>query len=120
MWDGWPLFQIAGSATMPIRSLMHALRCVTSWHVVRVSRSIADHFEFLSSLIRPPLAKVLQEFIGRQEEWVFVKSATDDHHGVRSKNVKNDRAAKFIEIVNANDRVWVPWQNIVQPGLVLY
>jgi hypothetical protein len=65
-------------------------------------------------------ADLPQEFIRRHEEGVLLEDAANDDHRMRSHNVNDDIPAKLGEIVRSDDRVRIPRQNIIQPGLILH
>ena len=65
-------------------------------------------------------AQLPQELVRRNKEWVLLEDSADDDHRMGPHNVNDDTPAKLGEIVYSYDRVFIPGQNIVQPGLVLH
>lgn len=62
--------------------------------------------------------KFMEEFIGRNVEGIFLKDAANDDHGMSSEDIHNDTPAMAIEVVDADDRVVVFGEDVIEFGFV--
>lgn len=58
--------------------------------------------------------KFMEEFIGRNVEWIFLKNPADDDHGMGSEDIHDDTPAMAIEVVDTNDRVVVFGEDVIE------
>src|SRR5881296_2280412 len=70
--------------------------------------------------IAGPCAQLTQEFIGWNEEGVLLQNARDHGHGVSAEDVHDDACAKLGEIVDSENGIRVPREDVVEARLVLH
>src|SRR6266508_3249695 len=113
---------IAGWASRLMRSRLRDRSCWTSdsasSHGPAILSALADPELDMESLGATDL-QLAQELVGRNEERILLQDPPDDGHRVCSKNVYDDPAAKLGGVVRSNHRILVPWQQVVEPRLVL-
>src|SRR6266480_4441643 len=69
---------------------------------------------------RTALAQLPQKLIRRHKKRVLLDDAADQNHRMRPQDVHYNIPAKLREIVNADDRVFIPGPDIVHPRLILH
>ena len=66
------------------------------------------------------MAQLPQELIRGNKEWVLLENSPNNDHRMGAHNINDDTPAKLGEVVGSYNGIFIPGQNIVQPGLVLH
>src|SRR5580700_6673362 len=98
---------MAGRARMLTRSLTQRRRRLISSARSSGSASILGRRRRSSGFPHVPLTKLVQKFLGRDEERILLQNAADDDHRMRAHNVDHRISSELIQAVGADHGIVV-------------